>query len=99
MTRMARVNRPGPCHRDKRGGAGSVPWGPLALVGRRPRNRVARHGGFALLVGGDRLEPHRRRTGALVETDAFADEDRSDMHDDLVQQPGLEALPGDAGTE
>src|SRR5215475_7359946 len=50
-------------------------------------------------MGRDRIESDRSATGALKQADAVADEDRSDMHDDLVQKPGLESLPGDIGAQ
>ena len=62
-------------------------------------NGVAQHRGLALLVGRDRLESDRSAANALEEANALTDKDRSDMHDDLVQKPGLEALPGDVGAQ
>ena len=51
----------------------------------RLSDRVAQHRGLALVLGRDPIERHRRPAGALEQADAVADEDRRDVHDDLVQ--------------
>jgi hypothetical protein len=48
-------------------------------------DRVAQHCHLTLLRGRDRFELHRRAAGAFEEADAVADEDRGDVHDDLVE--------------
>src|SRR5919109_4074122 len=45
------------------------------------------------------LELDRCATGSAEETNAVAEQDRADMHENLVDQVGLEALPGDVGAE
>ncbi|MGH7722662.1 MAG: hypothetical protein ACRENL_07505 [Candidatus Dormibacteria bacterium] len=65
----------------------------------RLMDREAKYRGLALHVGRDRLEPDRSATGALIEANTPADEDRSDMHDDLVHKPGLQTLAGDIGAQ
>ena len=48
-------------------------------------DRVTQHCHLTLLRGRDRFELHRRAAGAFEEADAVADEDRGDVHDDLVE--------------
>src|SRR5262245_46857720 len=64
-----------------------------------PGRRVAQHSRLALGHRRDRLKPDRRAARALEEAHTVAEEHRCDVHEDLVQEPGFEALSRDVGTE